>query len=81
MITIIGILAALLLPALTTARESARSGHWLCVSNIHQIMLMLTAYAEDYNGIILAPLGNGTTTTFAWGSILHTNGYVTTAAL
>ncbi len=76
-IAIIGILAAMLLPALNQARERGRAA--VCVSNIHQIMLMLTAYAEDYNGFILAPLGNGGGTTFAWGSILHTNGYVTSA--
>jgi prepilin-type N-terminal cleavage/methylation domain-containing protein/prepilin-type processing-associated H-X9-DG protein len=73
-IAIIGILAAMLLPALNKARERGRSA--LCVSNIHQIMLMLIAYADDYNGVILGPLGTGTSSSNSWGGTLVSAGYI-----
>ena len=47
-IAIIGILAAMLLPALSSAREKARSG--TCVSNLRQIHLALVLYQDDNQG-------------------------------
>ncbi|MCM8803509.1 MAG: DUF1559 domain-containing protein [Candidatus Omnitrophica bacterium] len=47
-VAIIGILAAMLLPALSKARERARQA--LCMSNLKQIGLALHMYCEDYNG-------------------------------
>jgi prepilin-type N-terminal cleavage/methylation domain-containing protein/prepilin-type processing-associated H-X9-DG protein len=44
-IAIIGILAALLLPALSHAREKARQS--VCVSNLHQIAMAVQLYASD----------------------------------
>ena len=49
-IAIIAILAAMLLPALSAARERARSSH--CVSNLKQIGLGHTMYAGDNGGWI-----------------------------
>jgi len=46
-IAIIGILAAMLLPALNTARERARSA--LCVTNLRQIGTAITMYADDHD--------------------------------
>lgn len=46
-IAIIAILAAMLLPALTIARERARRG--VCLSNLKQLGLILHIYAQDYN--------------------------------
>jgi len=47
-ISIIGILAAMLLPALNKARKRARLSH--CVSNLKQIGTAFTGYLDDYSG-------------------------------
>ena len=46
-VAIIGILAAMLLPALSRARERARVAK--CASNLRQIGLAFMQYADDYN--------------------------------
>ena len=46
-ITIIAILAAMLLPALGRARETAR--RTVCVNNLHQWQLAASMYAGDYD--------------------------------
>lgn len=50
-IGIIAILASMLLPALTKARETAKSIK--CISNQKQIGLAIHNYADDYNGFVL----------------------------
>lgn len=47
-IAIIGILAALLLPSLSSAKRSAHSV--ACMSNLHQIGVAMHLYVEDNNG-------------------------------
>src|SRR5882724_13344828 len=47
-IAIIGILAAMLLPALNKAREKGRRA--VCLSNLHRIGLGMLGYADDFNG-------------------------------
>ena len=47
-IAIIAILAAMLLPALSRAREQARRA--VCINNLKQIGLAITMYAQDYDG-------------------------------
>ncbi|MFA6142968.1 MAG: type II secretion system protein [Candidatus Omnitrophota bacterium] len=47
-IVIIGILAALIMPAIGMARESGRRA--LCVSNMRQCYMFLTLYADDHKG-------------------------------
>src|ERR1700675_749201 len=55
-IAIIGILAAMLLPALNQAREKARRAN--CLSNLKQVGLGIAMYADNYNDRV--PLDNGT---------------------
>ena len=47
-VAIIAILAAMLLPALSKAREKARRA--LCMNNLKQLYLAMRMYAEDYDG-------------------------------
>lgn len=49
-IAIIAILAALLLPALTSAQAKGRKA--VCLSNLRQVGLAIIAYAADYDGKI-----------------------------
>jgi prepilin-type N-terminal cleavage/methylation domain-containing protein len=50
-IAIIGILAALLLPALSSAKERAR--RTFCMNNLRQLAVGMTVYASDNQGYVL----------------------------
>src|SRR5580658_10211655 len=55
-IAIIGILAAMLLPAMNKAREKGLTA--ASISNLKQIYIMLRMYVDDYDGYWPKPLGN-----------------------
>ena len=71
-IAIIGLLASLLLPALSKAKEKARAT--ACLNNLRQVGLATLMYAQDHQGLIQvdAPLLKGVT----WGSLLASNAAV-----
>jgi prepilin-type N-terminal cleavage/methylation domain-containing protein/prepilin-type processing-associated H-X9-DG protein len=59
-IAIIGILAAMLLPALNKAREKGRGA--VCLSNLHQIYVAVRLYVDDDDGQMpTASYGSGAT--------------------
>ena len=57
-IALIAILAALLLPAFSRARERARA--IICVNNTHQLNTAWLLYADDHNGRLAYNLGGDT---------------------
>ncbi len=76
-IAIIAILAAMLLPALTRARESARQSN--CLSQIRQVMAGQQFYAQDHDGYLYGWLGgniHGGQLREAWGDLLPAMTYV-----
>jgi len=75
-IAIIAILAAILFPALQKAKEKAKDA--LCKSNMKQIGLGITLYANDYNGwmkLADADLPNSAYTQ-EWNYLLYNEAYV-----
>ncbi len=76
-IAIIAVLAAMLLPALSSARERARMV--TCISNLKQISLAVKMYADDY-GVPRIPCSIGSTSTWqntAWFIALYDLKYIT----
>jgi len=69
-IAVIALLASLLLPALTGAREMARK--MKCTSNLRQLGLILTLYADDYDGWLLpAQVSSDGSATGVWTATLR----------
>src|ERR1041385_5776452 len=60
-VAIIAILAAMLLPALSRAKEEAR--RTICANNLHQLYIGIAMYAGDFNGLVVPWGYNG------WGSV------------
>jgi prepilin-type N-terminal cleavage/methylation domain-containing protein len=68
-IAIIAILAAMLLPALSKARERARSS--ICINNLRQLGLAFNLYAEDHDGFLLPVRSGGTGSGLWWDQIIR----------
>ena len=73
-IAIIAILAGLLLPALSSAREKSR--RVACSSNLRQIGTGMMAYAGDNGNHLPTALKNNYAGDAPWDDILTTNGYL-----
>ncbi len=73
-IAIIAILAAMLLPALSRAREQARSVS--CVNNLRQISLGVHMYAADFDGYAPRCRLVGGTPSEYWFEFLGNGGYL-----
>jgi len=73
-VAIIAILAAMLLPALSQARERARAAN--CMSNLRQIILASLMYAEDYDGLLFVTYSASQVGGGVWPGLLHALNYV-----
>ena len=69
-ISIIALLISLLLPALQTARDSARTVQ--CASNIRQIGLMQHTFAAEFDGRFPGPATPASGGSGAWWAVLNT---------
>ena len=74
-IAIIAILASLLLPSLSRARETAKQGS--CSSNIRQIGAGTYSYASDFQDCIPPMFGDYVAYTTYWNDALYNPGYLT----
>jgi len=76
-LAIISILAAMLLPALSMAREKART--IVCLANLKQIGIALTAYSDDYRDTLIPAEYNprkGAACEDGWPTILNNQRYL-----
>jgi len=68
-VAIIAILAAMLLPALSKAREKARAA--TCVNNLKQLMLGVAMYNQDYEPWFMPGCFGTGSTTYRWTQLIY----------
>jgi len=76
-VAIIAILAAMLLPALSKARERARQA--ACTSNLKQTGIIFFMYAQDYDGYLIPKIvytNSANATGMTWYQLLDAAGYI-----
>ena len=73
-IAIIAILAAMLLPALSSARERAKAAQ--CTSNQKQLMMAVFMYGEDNGNYVYYPQGHPTWIGILTGEYTDLKGYI-----
>jgi len=74
-IAIIAILAAMLLPALNSAREAAKTT--TCVNNYKQMGATLALYANDNKGLTPPGVSGTGSKQYTWGTLLVVKNYLT----
>ena len=80
MIAIIAILASMLLPALSKAREKARTIS--CINNMKQVILAELMYAQDFEDMYTPVRKTVVSGNYwQWGGILMTSGYIPNSAI
>jgi len=73
-VAIIAILAAMLLPVLSKAREKARAA--VCMNNLKQVGLAAFMYAQDYDGFINVVCYPSSPWSPVWWQYLASRGYL-----
>ena len=73
-IAIIAILAAILLPALQSARERGRGAS--CINNLKQLGMSFQSYSNEYDGWAPSPFNQSKVPNYIWLNALYRTGHV-----
>ena len=73
-IAIIAILAAMLLPALQSARERGRGAS--CINNLKQLGMAFQAYSNEYDGWAPSPFNKSNIKEYIWLNVLYRSGHL-----